>query len=56
VRGQGYGKAATLYCIEQSIKNGNFEHCLATEENTYPNEFYKNIGFSTRFTAIGYTK
>ena len=56
VRGQGLGKIASLYCVEQSKKNGNTEHCLATEEGTYANEFYKRIGFSTRFTAVGYVK
>ena len=56
VRGEGYGKAATLYCIRQSINNGNSAHCLATEEGCFPNEFYKRIGFKTRFTAVGYTK
>lgn len=56
VRGEGFGKLATLYCVSQSIKNGNQEHCLATEEGAYPNEFYKRIGFEIRFTAVGYTK
>lgn len=56
IRGQGYGKIASLYCVEQSKKNGNTEHCLATEKGTYPNEFYKRIGFNTRFTAIAYVK
>ncbi len=56
VRGEGYGKLATLYCVEQSKKNGNNEHCLATEEGDYPNEFYKRIGFGTRFIAVGYSK
>lgn len=56
IRGEGYGKLATLYCVEQSKKNGNTKHCLATEEGTYPNEFYKKIGFKTRFTATGYSK
>lgn len=56
VRGQGFGKIASLYCVEQSKKHGNTEHCLATEEGTYANEFYKRIGFNTRFTAVGYTK
>ncbi len=54
VRGEGYGKAATLFCVEQSKKRGNNIHCLATEEGTYPNEFYKRVGFATRFTAGGY--
>lgn len=56
VRGEGFGKAATLFCVQESIKHGNKEHCLATEEGAYPNEFYKRIGFATRFNAIGYTK
>jgi hypothetical protein len=56
VRGGGFGKAATLFCIQESIRRGNKEHCLATEEGAYPNEFYKRIGFATRFTAVGYTK
>lgn len=56
VRGQGFGKIASLYCVAQSKKHGNTEHCLATEEGTYSNEFYKRIGFDTRFTAIGYVK
>ncbi len=56
VRGKGYGKLATLYAVFQSQKLGNKEQVLATEERTYPNEFYKRIGFETRFTALGYTK
>lgn len=56
VRGEGFGKAATLFCVQESIRHGNKDHCLATEEGAYPNEFYKRIGFATRFTAIGYTK
>lgn len=56
VRGEGYGKAATLYCVKKSLENGNTEHCLATEEGHYPNEFYKKIGFDTRFTALAYSK
>jgi len=56
VKGEGYGKLATLYCIEQSKKNGNSIHCLFTEEGTYANEFYKRIGFNSLFTAVAYTK
>ena len=56
VRGQGYGKIATLYCVNQSIKNGNKIHCLTTEEGAYPFEFYKRIGFVKKFSALGYTK
>lgn len=56
VRGEGFGKIATLYCIKKSIENKNTEHCLATEEDSYPNSFYKRIGFKTRFTAEAYKK
>lgn len=56
VRGKGFGKAATLYCVNESVECGNKIHCLATEEGHYPNEFYKRIGFETKFTAIGMTK
>lgn len=56
VRGEGYGKVATLFSVEQSVRNGNHLHCLATEEKTYPNEFYKRIGFEVRFTAVGFGK
>lgn len=51
VRGEGFGKLATMYAVAQSKKNDNTVHSLATEEGTYPNQFYKNIGFETRFTA-----
>jgi hypothetical protein len=56
VRGQGYGKIATLFAVYQSQKNGNKYHCLATEENTYANEFYKKNGFTTKFTALLFEK
>ena len=56
VRGEGFGKLVTLFCVEASKKKGNETHFLATEENTYPNEFYKQIGFETRFTAVAYAK
>lgn len=56
VRGEGFGKLATLYCVAASKNRGNSLHFLATEENTYPNEFYKRIGFETRFSAIAYIK
>lgn len=56
VRGQGFGKLATLYCVKRSIERGNIYHCLATEAGQYPHKFYKRIGFKTKFTAIDYTK
>lgn len=56
VRGKGFGKAITLYCVYQSIQKGNTSHCLATEEGTNPNQFYKNLGFQTKFTALCYSK
>ena len=51
VRGEGFGKLATMFCIAQSKKNSNSVHSIATEEGTYPNLFYTKIGFKTRFTA-----
>lgn len=51
VRGEGFGKLATMFCVAQSKKNGNTVHSIATEEGTYPNQFYKNIGFETTFTS-----
>lgn len=56
VRGRGFGKTATLFCVQESINKRNKLHCLATEENTYPNEFYKRIGFKTRSTANLFVK
>jgi ribosomal protein S18 acetylase RimI-like enzyme len=56
VRGEGFGKLVTLYAVYQSQLLRNKDHALATEEGTYPNEFYKRIGFKTRFTAPGYMK
>lgn len=56
VRGEGFGKLATFYAVEESKRCGNDTHCLATEEGTYANEFYKRIGFETRFTAVCYVK
>lgn len=56
VRGEGFGKIVSLFCVKQSIDNGNKVHVLATEEGQYPNDFYQRIGFKTKFTALGYTK
>ncbi len=56
VRGKGYGKAATLFCVKRSLENGNDTHFIATEEGTYPNEFYKKIGFEPKIRGLCYTK
>ncbi|MFC1710072.1 hypothetical protein ACFL0F_00220 [Patescibacteria group bacterium] len=56
VRGKGFGKLATMYCIKKSQENGNTIHCLATEEGDYPNEFYKRLQFETLFTAVAFVK
>jgi len=56
VRGQGFGKLATLYCVDLSKKRGNYYHCLATEDGTYPHEFYQRIGFVKKFSAACYLK
>ena len=56
VRGQGFGKLVTLYCVDLSKKRGNKYHCLATEVGTYPHEFYQHIGFIKKFSAACYLK
>lgn len=56
VRGQGFGKLATLFCVDLSKKRGNKYHCLATEDGTYPHEFYQRIGFVKKFSAACYIK
>ena len=54
VRGRGYGKLVTLFCVYEALKNNAVNVCLATEEGTYPNAFYKRIGFTVRFTACNF--
>ena len=56
VRGRGFGKLATYYCVVESKKQGNKHHCLATEDNTFADDFYKRIGFRKKFCAVAYTK
>ncbi len=56
VRGEGYGKLATLYGVRQSVLHGNHYHFLGTEEGNYPYEFYKRLGFIDRFRALGWSK
>lgn len=56
VRGEGYGKAVTLYAVQQSKNRGQKYHYLATEEGMYPHQFYLRIGFNEVFKALGYTK
>ncbi|MBP9749910.1 MAG: GNAT family N-acetyltransferase [Candidatus Pacebacteria bacterium] len=55
-RGKGYGKLVTLYCVLEASRHAVSDICLATEEGTYPNSFYKKIGFRTRFSACNYAK
>ncbi len=56
VRGEGFGKMASLFCVRQSVANGNQAHALATEGGSYPHQFYENIGFKTKFSALGLMK
>ena len=56
VRGEGFGKIASLFCVKHSRENGNKVHALATEDGQYSNSFYKKIGFETKFTALGFSK
>ncbi len=56
VRGEGFGKLATLFCVRKSVEAGNTYHFLGTEEGNYPYEFYKRLGFVDRFRAVGWSK
>lgn len=54
-RGQGYGKAVTLFAVKESVKRGHHHHVLATEQGTYANDFYQRLGFKTHFSAVAFT-
>jgi len=56
VRGKGFGKLATLYAVSESLNKQHKITCLGTEEGTYPNKFYKRLGFQTKFTATAFSK
>ena len=56
VRGKGFGKKISLYCVQESFKLKNKSHFLVTEKGDYPYEFYKRIGFEPEFTALLYSK
>ncbi len=56
VRGRGFGKRMSLFCVRESFRRGNEFHFLATEKEHFPFNFYKKIGFSPKFTATYYTK
>lgn len=56
VRGEGFGKLITQYCVWKSKQNGNEYHFLATEDGTYPYNFYHRIGFKSKFITLGFTK
>ena len=56
VRGKGFGKLATLYAVSESLNKQHKITCLGTEEGTFPNEFYKRVGFQTKFTACAFSK
>lgn len=56
VRGQGFGKLATLHAVKRSQELKNKDTFLLTEEDGYPYEFYKRIGFKERFAIFDYSK
>ena len=56
VRGKGFGKLATMYCVWKSQQNGNTTHFLITDEGTYPHEFYQRVGFKHKFYTQGFVK
>lgn len=53
-RRKGIGSAISLKAIEDSKKEGNNLTYLMTEEGSYVEEFYKKLGFSTKFIGRGY--
>ena len=56
VRGKGFGKIATLYAVQRSIENENKVHALSTNEEGEAKGFYDYIGFTKKFTAVGFVK
>ncbi len=56
VRGEGYGRTVTLYCVYKSMEHKNTFHCLVTEEGTHPHDFYSQLGLRTHFLAPLYVK
>lgn len=56
VRGEGYGKIISLHCVKESLRLKNKYHCLMTEKDLYPYEFYKRIGFTPDFESVLYSK
>lgn len=56
VRGKGFGKLITLFCVQASKNRGHNYHFLITEESSYPNEFYKKIEFKVKFKGVCYSK
>jgi ribosomal protein S18 acetylase RimI-like enzyme len=53
-RRKGIGAAMSLKAIEDSKKEGNIVTYLMTEEGSYVEEFYRRLGFSTKFIGCGY--
>jgi ribosomal protein S18 acetylase RimI-like enzyme len=56
VRGQGFGKLATLHCVRRSQELNHGYHFLATEKKSFLQKFYERMGFTTKFTTIDYVK
>lgn len=53
-RRKGIGSAISLKAIEDSKKEGNTATYLMTEEGSYVEDFYRRLGFSTKFIGCGY--
>jgi len=53
-RRKGIGSAISSKAIEDSKKEGNTVTYLMTEEGSYVEDFYRRLGFSTKFIGCGY--
>lgn len=53
-RRMGIGSVISLKALEASKIKGNTTTYLMTEEGSYVEEFYKKLGFSTKFIGEGY--
>lgn len=53
-RKKGIGSIISLNAVDDSNKEGNRITYLMTEEGSYVEEFYKKLGFSTKFNGYGY--
>jgi len=53
-RGNGFGTILTLKCVDEAMKMGIKVIFLQTEQGSYNEKYYDNIGFKTKFIGTGY--